>query len=182
MTEGRLIAVVGPSGVGKDSVMEAMKEARPDLHLVRRVISRPSSSGGEAFEGVSEAEFTARVAQGEFALHWQAHGLSYGIPASIAARLSGGQDCLVNLSRAMLSVAQARFETLIVLNLTARPETLALRLQARGREDSDQIAKRLTRAAAPLPDGLRHVHQIENDSPLPQTVSEAISILYPVRA
>ncbi|MEM6634576.1 MAG: hypothetical protein AAF667_01675 [Pseudomonadota bacterium] len=36
MTQGRLIAVVGPSGVGKDSVMAGIKAAVPELHLVRR--------------------------------------------------------------------------------------------------------------------------------------------------
>lgn len=182
MRQGRLIAVVGASGVGKDSVMEALKAAQPELHLVRRVISRPSTAGGEAFDGVGEDEFRARVKAGDFVLHWQAHGLFYGIPTAVLSRLDKGQDCLVNLSRAVLPVAQKRFETMLVLNLTARPETLALRLQARGREDSAQIAKRLSRAATPLPDGLRHVHHIENDASLSETVSKVLSILYPVRA
>ena len=50
---GRLIAVVGPSGVGKDTLMEAMSRAEPRLALVRRVITRDPALGGEAFEAVS---------------------------------------------------------------------------------------------------------------------------------
>ncbi|MGB0905008.1 MAG: phosphonate metabolism protein/1,5-bisphosphokinase (PRPP-forming) PhnN, partial [Mangrovicoccus sp.] len=37
---GRFIAVVGPSGVGKDSVMAGLMERRPDLLLAKRVITR----------------------------------------------------------------------------------------------------------------------------------------------
>ena len=58
---GRFIAVIGPSGVGKDSVMEAMVAGNPKIVLARRVITRPSEAGGEAFDGVSEAEFHRRA-------------------------------------------------------------------------------------------------------------------------
>ena len=57
--KGQLIAVVGPSGAGKDTLIEAARRARPDLLIVRRVITRPTESGGEDFEGVTEAEFRA---------------------------------------------------------------------------------------------------------------------------
>ena len=50
---GRLIAVVGPSGVGKDSVMAGLHGAIPDLHLVRRVITRAPDLGGEDYDAVS---------------------------------------------------------------------------------------------------------------------------------
>ena len=80
---GRLIAVVGPSGAGKDTLMAAIGRARPDLHIVRRVVTRPSEAGGEPFEGVTEAEFRQRQTRGDFLFAWAAHGLSYGIPASV---------------------------------------------------------------------------------------------------
>ena len=67
---GRLFAVVGPSGAGKDTLMAAARAARPGLVLVRRVITRPESAGGEDFEGVGETEFALRLAAGDFALHW----------------------------------------------------------------------------------------------------------------
>jgi len=68
MNAGRLIGVVGPSGAGKDSVMEALARARPDFHLVRRVISRAEGAGGEVYERVSPGEFERRRAElGEWA-------------------------------------------------------------------------------------------------------------------
>ena len=81
---GRFIAVVGPSGVGKDSVMEGLAAADPSLCLARRVISRPATLGGEAFDGVSERAFRKAEDDGAFILSWHAHGWHYGIPQSVA--------------------------------------------------------------------------------------------------
>ena len=58
---GRFIAIVGASGVGKDSVMAALAASDPRLRLVRRVITRPSAAGGEDFDGVTEDAFHARA-------------------------------------------------------------------------------------------------------------------------
>jgi ribose 1,5-bisphosphokinase len=49
---GRLIAIVGPSGVGKDSVMIALQKQDARIVLARGVITRPSETGCEDFEGV----------------------------------------------------------------------------------------------------------------------------------
>ena len=93
---GRLICVVGPSGAGKDTLIDAARTQRPDLVIVRRVITRPSALGGEDFEGVTQAEFERRKAAGDFALDWRAHGLSYGLPAATLALRDEGRDLLVN--------------------------------------------------------------------------------------
>lgn len=177
---GRFIAVVGPSGVGKDTVMEALAEHCPDIVLARRLITRPTEAGGEAFTGVSEAEFTARRDAGEFALHWGAHGLFYGVPASVDADIAAGRDVLANLSRGVLEEAHQRFERLEVISLTARPEALAARLQARGRETADDIARRLSRPAPTLPAGLT-IHEQDNSGSLQDTISALAARLYPAK-
>lgn len=178
---GRFIAVVGPSGVGKDTVMTALAVAEPRLRLVRRVITRPASAGGEVFDGVDVAQFKAvRDADG-FALWWQAHDLFYGIPASVEADLAAGYDLLANLSRGVLGAAQARFGGMITLSLTATPEVLAQRLAARGREDAGQITRRLARASTGLPDSIAAI-TIDNSGALAHTVDQAQRALYPVSA
>ncbi len=180
MTAGRLIAVVGPSGVGKDSLMAALCARRPELHRVRRVITRPEAAGGEDFEGVSPALFAARAAGGDFALHWQAHGLSYGVPADVDDVLDQGRDALVNLSRAVLGRARARFPNLHVLSVTARPAVLAERLSGRGRESAAEIARRLARPAPPVPEGIT-ITGIDNSGALKDAVEAALAALYPER-
>ena len=177
---GRFIAVVGPSGVGKDSVMMALAAMEPRLTLARRVISRPTDAGGEDFEGVTAAEFGDRRNGGAFALWWQAHGLFYGIPATVDTALAAGQDVLANLSRAVLPQMACRFARTDILMLTAPAEVLAARLAARGREDASEITRRLARADFALPDGTV-AHQISNAGPLAQTVTAVRDALYPVR-
>lgn len=180
MTAGRLIAVVGPSGVGKDSVMYGMKTNDPRLHLVRRIITRAPDPGGEDHAPVSAALFHEMVKTRAFVLHWGAHGLFYGIPVAVKDQLAEGSDCLVNLSRTVLPEAADAFPDLIVLHITARPETLARRLAARGRESGDAITDRLARAATPLPEGLNMIH-LSNDGPLFETVARAAALLRPAQ-
>ncbi|WP_101065611.1 phosphonate metabolism protein/1,5-bisphosphokinase (PRPP-forming) PhnN [Roseovarius salinarum] len=179
MSAGRLIGVVGPSGVGKDTVMTALVEACPRLEIAPRVITRPADAGGEAFEGVSEAEFLARRASGAFLLNWQAHGLRYGVPVTVLDRLAAGRDVLVNLSRCVLPDAAERAEAFVVLSLTAPPKALARRLAARGRESEADVAARLARADMMLPDVPAPVIEVSNDGPVSETVAEVLARLYP---
>lgn len=177
-TGGRLIAVVGPSGVGKDSVMAGLHSALPHLHLVRRVITRAPGLGGEEYDAVTVAQFQAMIEDGAFAVHWGAHGLHYGIPIAVQHQLATGTDCLVNFSRKALPQAAAMFSRLVVLNITAKPDTIARRLAARGRETEAEITHRLAQAEKPLPPGLNVVH-LANDGPLSQTVMQAAALLQP---
>ena len=161
--------------------MAGLAEALPDLHMVRRVITRAPELGGEDYDAVTETQFHQMAAQGAFAVHWGAHGLYYGIPATVEAQVAQGTDCLANFSRKALAEAAARFPRFVVLNITARPETLATRLAARGRETDDEIAKRLAVADKPLPERLEVIH-LSNDGALAETVAQAVARLQPVRA
>ncbi|WP_323769490.1 phosphonate metabolism protein/1,5-bisphosphokinase (PRPP-forming) PhnN [Antarctobacter sp.] len=180
MMAGRFIAVVGPSGVGKDSVMAALAARDPRFVVARRMITRPEEAGGEDHTGVSGAEFDRIETDGGFALSWRAHRLSYGIPTEVDADIAKGRDVLANLSRGVLARAQARFDRFAVLSLTAPVEVLAQRLAGRGRETADQIADRLGRTASPLPNGLP-VISVENTGPLEQTVDTILTRLQPQR-
>jgi ribose 1,5-bisphosphokinase len=178
---GRFIAIVGPSGVGKDSVMQALAARDPRIVLARRVITRPSAAGGEDFDGVSEAEFQRRADAGHFALHWPAHGLHYGIPRSVDEVLVQGYDVLANLSRAVLAEANARFTRFEVINLTATRDILAARIAARGRETAPEISARLDRIVPALPDCMQ-IHSVDNSHALEQALQDVRARLYPVRA
>ncbi len=182
MSAGRLIGVVGPSGVGKDSVMAALAAARPDFGLVRRVITRASDAGGESFDAVEPAEFERRCMAGDFVLHWHAHGLRYGIPVGVCDRLAAGETCLVNLSRTVLAEAERRFDGFVTLHLTAPPEVLSDRLAARGREAPEEVARRLSRSDFGLPPGLARVIEVANTGPLDRTVARALAALQIERA
>ena len=160
---GQLFVVVGPSGAGKDTLIAGAMAANPALHWARRVITRPASAGGEPFEGVTETEFDQRLARGDFALHWQAHGLHYGVPLAELAPLHHGRSVVLNGSRGALAQGLAAYPDLIVLHITVPLPLLAQRLAARGRESLAEITDRLARADTALPHGLRAV-EIANDT------------------
>ncbi|MEY4306027.1 MAG: hypothetical protein RIT52_2202 [Pseudomonadota bacterium] len=160
---GRLFVVVGPSGAGKDTLLAGAVAADQNLHWARRVITRPEVAGGEPFEGVSDAEFSTRLARGDFALHWQAHGLRYGVPRAELAALKDGRDVVVNGSRGALADALAAYPDLVILHITAPIPVLAARLAARGRETRAQIEARLSRADLGLPAGFP-CREIVNDA------------------
>lgn len=182
MTLAPVIAVVGPSGVGKDSVIRALTACAPGIQAVRRVITRPEGEEGEEFDRVSFEVFEKMASDGAFALHWSAHGLMYGIPQSIAAQRLGAKAVLVNLSRSILLRAQEAFGTLNVVSLTADADVLAQRLSARGRENAEGQARRLERAKSSLPRGLHRVIEIDNSGSLQATVGDILSRLQLERA
>lgn len=173
-----IFAIVGPSGAGKDTLIAAALARRPDLRLVRRVITRPTEAGGEDFEGVTMAEFAARLEAGAFALHWQAHGLHYGIPGD---QLAGPGVVLFNGSRAALPAAAAAFPDLRVVVITAPTELLSSRLAARGREMAGDIQSRLDRAAFLLPEGIRAA-EVMNDGSVAEGANRLLVALQPVSA
>lgn len=156
--------------------MQGIHDATPKMHLVRRVITRAPELGGEAYDAVSVEEFHEMARFGAFAVHWGAHGLHYGIPVAIKYHLNRGTDCLANFSRKALVEASKTFAKVVVLNITAEPQTLAARLAARGRESSAEIARRLSEAEKPLPQGL-DVITVSNDGPLFQSVARATALL-----
>lgn len=180
MEQGRFIAVVGPSGVGKDSVMSGLVETTPNIAMLRRVITRAPEAGGEDYEPVDENEFIKRRDAGAFALHWQAHGLYYGVPASVDAQLQAGGDLLVNLSRGVLLDAQTRFDAFLCLSLTAPKEVLALRLAGRGRESAKEVERRLSRSTFSIPQGVPMI-EIDNSGALEDTIAAIQTALYPVK-
>ena len=148
-----LVLMVGASGAGKDTLIEAAARAlRGDrrFRFVRRVVTRPVMEGGEQHEMVTDAEFDRRQAEGQFSVHWHAHGHRYALPA-IGYDLKQGRVVVANISRVMIADAAALFPVRVV-EITAPADIRAARLVARGREDREDVARRFARAITlPLP-------------------------------
>lgn len=175
VSSGCMVAVVGPSGAGKDTLMAHAArffEGRDDVIFVRRVITRDSAAGGEDHDGVSEAEFEALEKAGRFAVSWSAHGLSYGIPVETKEAVAGGQLVVANGSRSALGRFKAAYPRLVVINITASPDVLATRLEARGRETREEILRRLARSSLSV-EGDYQVVTIDNSSSI-ETAGKAM--------
>lgn len=179
MAEGKLFYVIGPSGSGKDSLMRYAREqlaANPGVVFAHRYITRPVELNGENHIALSDAEFDSRLTSGLFALHWNSHGLRYGIGREINVWLAKGCNVVMNGSREYLPEARRHYPRLVPVLITVSPEALATRLRQRGRESETQIALRIQRASQfPRPAGYLEV--IENDGALSAAGDRFVALL-----
>ena len=179
MTSGNFFFVVGPSGAGKDSLIDGARQQLDPAQFIfaTRTITRPADSGGEAHQACTQSEFTLLQQQGKFLITWQAHNLSYGLPSALLEALGTGQHVIANGSRAMVAHLSARVPNLVVVEIGAPAGILAQRLAQRGRESADDVAKRLARKAEPYPEGTR-VLRVTNDQTPAIGVSRFVAALY----
>ena len=150
MTVG-VIYVMGPSGVGKDSLLNWLRAhvrampSPPALRFARRTITRAAGISNEDHEPIEVDAFLQLAQAGAFALHWEAHGLHYGLRH---AEMQGAGWLMVNGSRAYAPQARTRLPGLAVLHVSAPDALVGQRLAARQRETPDQVQARLHRAKA----------------------------------
>jgi ribose 1,5-bisphosphokinase len=175
---GVFVAVVGPSGAGKDSIIRAAAEklsGDPEIVFVRRIVTREADEN-EAHETADAATFEALRKGGAFALSWAANGLQYGLPASLVDDLAAGRVVVANLSRDSVTEARGRFPRSVIVHVTASVEALRDRLSRRARETEDdrdlRIARSLMREQAVSAD-----IRIENNGPLEDAVERFVGVL-----
>ena len=144
---GTFVAVVGSSGVGKDTIMAYASARLGDrLVQVRRVVTRETDGGSEDHDSMSFEQFEAAADEGRFALSWSAHGLHYGLPVTLEDDLREGRLVMANLSRSVIPQVMERYPTALVVEITADRDVIAARLARRGREDAEEIRERLDRS------------------------------------
>lgn len=178
-TAGRLVYVMGPSGAGKDSILDRARVLTlPGTPVVfaHRYITRPAGSGGENHVALSAAEFELRRRQGLFAFHWQAHGNAYAIGTEIHRWRELGLTVVVSGSREHFAQAGGIDDGTVPVLITAPAERLAARLAHRGREDTGAARARLQRAQAHEVDDPRLV-TIVNDGVLDDAAEQFVSLL-----
>lgn len=166
---GRLVYVVGPSGAGKDSVMEYARTRLPvdaGIIFARRFITRPPSAAGEQHVPLSAGQLKRISDDDGFALQWNANGLSYGIGREIRHWMDLGFHVIVNGSREYLPSASAKFPDLVVISITAPMEAIRARLQQRGRENAAEVGRRIMRAELLVMPARPDVLTIVNDGAL----------------
>lgn len=176
---GIFIALAGPSGAGKDSLIRGARRhfgSSPDVVFARRVITR-ASDANEDHDTLTPLQFRIAAEQGAFALWWEANGLSYGIPASVREALDRGVVVVANVSRDALGQMRERFHRTLVVHVTASADRLRERLAARGREDDQDQGARLARSLLREQTVEADV-RIENDGELDAALRQLVEVIH----
>jgi len=133
---GCFVFVVGPSGAGKDTLINGAQRIMADddrYHFLQRTVTRPRGEW-EDHQSLPEDGFAEAEASGGFALTWAAHGLRYGVPITAKHLIRSGKIVVCNGSRAAIGDALAQFACIEIVMITAAPDVRLRRLLARGRE------------------------------------------------
>lgn len=176
---GRLVLVVGPSGAGKDSVLNGARQhfrGRRDVVFPRRFVTRLNNVAAEDHVSLTEMEFAIAVADDAFAVWWRAHGNFYGIGRSIEGDLAAGAVVAINCSREAIGEALERFASVMVVEITAPVDVRVARIVERGRESVEQALQRVSRVTPDYPSGITLVRLV-NDGPLDQAVQRFCAVL-----
>lgn len=177
---GRLLYVVGPSGVGKDSLLDYARANLPGashVRFARRTITRPATLGGEEHIAVSDGQFVALEEAHGFCMAWQANNHRYGIGHEVLTWLAEGATVIVNGSRAHVMEAAERFPQLEVVEICAPAGVLAQRLRKRSREDEPSIESRLQRLSEGWQAPSAKHHRIVNNGPLADAGSSLVALI-----
>jgi guanylate kinase len=146
-----LIVISGPSGVGKDSVVQRMKERGFPVHFVITATDRAPRSHevhGRDYFFYTTSEFERMIAQGELLEHACVYGQYKGIPrAHVREALDSGQDVVMRVDVQGANTVKRLIPAAITVFLTCESEAeLVTRLRARRTESEEQLQRRLDTA------------------------------------
>ncbi len=145
---GLLFVVSGPSGAGKDTLVEALRGRRPSLRYSVSATTRPArpeERNEEHYFFVSDSEFERLLSSGGL-LEWREYGGNrYGTPRDYVERsLAEGYDLIVKPEvNGALAVKAAYPDAVLIFLVPDRFSHLRERLLARRTETNEEIARRL---------------------------------------
>ena len=152
-----LVIISGPSGVGKDTIIEALQKRghRPAYHYVVTCTTRsrrPGEVDGSSYNFVSLAEFAALRDASQLLEANEVHGNWYGTPrAGVRAALAGGQHAILKIDVQGARVVKASVPVaLLIFVVPPSFDTLVEHLKARRTESSEQLELRQRNAAIEL--------------------------------
>ena len=153
--EPLLIVISGPSGAGKDTVVQRMKERGLPFHFVVTATTRaqrPNEVHGRDYFFVSKDEFARMMDQNELIEHALVYGEYKGIPkAQVREALASGQDVIMRLDvQGAESIRNLAKDALLIFITTGSEEELVQRLRQRKTETDDSLAIRIATARKEL--------------------------------
>jgi guanylate kinase len=150
-----LLVLSGPSGVGKDTVLEAMRRAHPEIFFTVTATTRaqrPGEIDHVHYIFYGQEQFESDVAQGEFLEHAEVYGNRYGVPKNQVRRaLARGQDVLIKVDvQGAATIRELAPQAVFIFLAPPSMEELTRRLRSRKTEDIDELLRRVRTAEREL--------------------------------
>ena len=169
MSQGRIIIVSGPSGVGKGTILRTVMQQHESLHYSVSATSRPmrpEDREGVSYYFVSRERFEEMIAAGELLEHACYAGNYYGTPLRpVEEALARGESVVLEIDvQGALQVMQRRPDAISVFIAPPSYAELKRRLAGRGDTPPDIAARRLHIALEECRQAKHYQYTIINDS------------------
>lgn len=165
---GRVVIISGPSGVGKDTVIDAWAEKNP---LVERVVAattrapREGEVDGDHYHFLSREDFEDRVSKDWFLEFKEVHSNYYGTPRmAVEQIISQGKIAILKIDvQGAEAVMKAMPDVTSIFLMPPSEEELERRIRSRGLDGEEVIAERLENARGEIAKASLYGHQVVND-------------------
>jgi guanylate kinase len=176
-----IFIISAPSGAGKTTLCRAALDRLPDLDYsvsYTTRLPRPGEVDGRDYVFISVAEFVEGIDAGRWAEWAQVHGNYYGTSADVLNRaVAAGRNILLDIDVQGARQIRSRFpRSVTIFIMPPSLDILAKRLQARGRDDAEDMALRLRNAREEMAEKDAYDHVIVNDR-LETAVEELIAVI-----
>lgn len=165
----KIVLIVGASGVGKDTLLQGVKN-KIEANFAQRYITRAADTNEANFHLDHEALETLDR-NDYFISTWEAHGNKYAIAKN---QIKNGLN-IISVSRSAIKDFEREFDDVTTIEISLPRDMLYERLKARGRENEEQIQKRLNRSYESI-EAMNLIHFI-NDKPIEKSTEEFVKIL-----
>lgn len=178
-----LIVISGPSGVGKDSVVQRMKDRDLPFHFVVTATTRPKRPDevhGVDYFFVSQEEFDEMIEQDELLEHALVYNDCKGIPKQqVRQALASGKDVVMRIDvQGAETIRNLCPEALLIFLSTRTEEELVERLKARRTENPEELKLRLETARQEFEQvHLFDYYVINEENELDATVDNILAII-----
>lgn len=181
MKKGKIIIISGPSGVGKGTVIEKLRNEDSSLGFsvsATTRLPRPGEIDGVNYHFVSKEQFEEMINNDEMIEYTCYNGNFYGTPnSSVENVISKGLNIILDIEVEGAANVKKKFpQAISIFILPPDMQTLYERLSGRGTEDEDTINRRISRAREELEFQNDYDFKIVNDT-LDEAVEEIRKII-----
>lgn len=178
--KNKLLVISGPSGVGKGTLVKALKARRPDVTESVSCTTRAPRKGethGKEYFFLSREEFLRRIDEKDFLEYDEHFGNYYGTPKSFVLEKLKEKSVILEIDVVgALNAKREIPESVLIMIAPPSVEELKRRLTGRGTETKEAIANRLARLEYELSQRDKYDYVVVNDD-LERALQEIENIL-----